>query len=214
MKALATRHTHPHKYPTAMDPAVRFRVASMAGPIAGGYALLASLAIALTLTLRDGLPWVYAAPWLSLTTLESVAASAVLGLLLAVLVVGGTRVTVRRYGWAQRLHVDLRPMAHGMSSWNIVVIATFSSLGEEFLFRGLVQPWVGVLPAAVLFGICHQVPGPARWVWVCWATAVGLAFGAIFAATGSLVGPLLAHAVINAINLTFLRDFDPLATDG
>jgi hypothetical protein len=39
-----------------------------------------------------------------------------------------------------------------------------------------------------------------------------MAFGAIFAATGSLLGPLLAHAVINAVNLIYLRDHDPLAS--
>jgi hypothetical protein len=36
-----------------------------------------------------------------------------------------------------------------------------------------------------------------------------LLLGAIFALTGSLVGPLLAHAIVNAANLTWLRDHDP-----
>jgi membrane protease YdiL (CAAX protease family) len=52
--------------------------------------------------------------------------------------------------------------------------------------------------------------GPSRWVWAGWATVVGLMLGAIFALTGSLVGPLLAHAVINAANLAYLRDHDPV----
>lgn len=184
----------------------------MAGPIAGGYALLASLATALAMALRDGVPWVYPAPWLELTTLEAVVSSTVLGLFVAVVVIGGTRLTVARYAWAKRLHVDLRPMAHGMSALHIVLVAVFSSLGEELLFRGLLQPFIGLLPTAVVFGFCHQMPGPARWVWVCWATAVGLAFGVVFAATGSLIGALVAHAVINAVNLTFLKNHDPLAT--
>lgn len=183
----------------------------MAGPIAGGYALLASLATALAIALRDGVPWAMPEPWLPLATIEGVAASTAMGLAVALVVILGTRVTVNRYAWAQRLHLDLRPMAHGMSSVHIVLIAFFSSLGEELLFRGLLQPWIGVLPTAVVFGLCHQMPGQAKWVWVCWATAVGLAFGLIFAATGSLVGALVAHAVINGVNLTFLRDHDPLA---
>lgn len=190
---------------------VRFSVASMAGRIAVGYALLASLAIALAIALRDGTPWIYPAPWLSLDPWVAQGASAGLGVLFALLVIIGTRITVAHFAWAQRLHLELRPMAHGLTAWQIVSIAFFSSLGEELLFRGLLQPWLTLLPTAVLFGLCHQVPGEARWVWACWATAVGLALGAIFAATGSLLGPLLAHAVINAINLTFLRDHDPLA---
>jgi hypothetical protein len=190
----------------------RFSVAPLAGRIAVGYALLASLATALALALREGVPWVYETPWLAWPALEALALSAGLGLGLALLVIIGTRVTVTRYSWAQRLHLDLRPIAHGLSLGNVVLIAGFSSLGEELLFRGLLQPWVGVLPASVIFGICHQVPGPSRWAWVCWATFVGMAFGAIFAATGSLLGPLLAHAVINAVNLIYLRDHDPLAS--
>jgi membrane protease YdiL (CAAX protease family) len=190
---------------------VRFSVASMAGRIAVGYALLASLAVALTLSLRDGYPWVYADPWVSWPPPLAFGASAGLGLVLALLVILGTRFTVARFAWAKRLHLDLRPIAHGLTLWQIVVIAFFSSLGEELLFRGLLQPWLTLLPTAVLFGLCHQVPGEARWVWACWATVVGLAFGAIFALTGSLLGALLAHAVINAVNLVFLRDHDPLA---
>jgi len=183
----------------------------MAGRIAVGYALLASLATALALALREGVPWVYAEPWFALDPTVGVAISAGLGLALALLVVLSTRLTVRRCAWAQRLHLELRPIAHGLTAWQIVLIAGFSSLGEELLFRGLLQPWIGLLPQAVLFGIAHQLPGESRWVWVCWSLLVGLACGAIFAATGSLVGPLIAHAVINAVNLAYLRDHDPLA---
>ena len=79
-----------------------------------------------------------------------------------------------------------------------------------FFFRGLLVPIVGVVPPALLFGLVHQMKGPSRWVWAGWATVVGLMLGAVFALTGSLVGPLLAHAVINAANLAYLRDHDPV----
>jgi membrane protease YdiL (CAAX protease family) len=42
-----------------------------------------------------------------------------------------------------------------------------------------------------------------------WATATGLLFALVFRATGSLVGPVVAHAAINAVNLRYLRDNDP-----
>jgi membrane protease YdiL (CAAX protease family) len=89
------------------------------------------------------------------------------------------------------------------------MLAGLSSLGEELLFRGLLTPYFGVLGSAALFGLAHQIKGRSRWVWVAWASAVGLALGAIFAATGTLVGPLLAHAIVNAANLAYLRDHDP-----
>jgi len=194
-----------------MPRGFRFSAANLAGRIAVGYALLAGLATALALALREGVPWVYESPWVRFEPWVALAVSAGLGLLLSALVIAGTRFTVARFPWAQRLHLELRPIAHGLTLWQVVVIAFFSSLGEELLFRGLLQPWLGVLPTSVVFGICHQIPGHSRWVWVCWATFVGMAFGAIYALTGSLLGALLAHAVINAVNLSYLRDHNPLA---
>jgi uncharacterized protein len=195
----------------SLGRAARPSVAPITGRIAVGYALLAALATALALALREGVPWSYPHPWLALAPIESWVVSGAMGLGAALLVIVSTRACATRFAWAQRLHLDLRPFAHGLALWQVVVIAGCSSLGEELLFRGLLMPWLGLLPAAVLFGVLHQVPGPARWVWVTWATAVGILFGAIFAASGSLIGPFVAHALINAVNLVFLRDYDPLA---
>jgi uncharacterized protein len=176
---------------------------------AGGYALLAVLATALALALRDGLPWVHPEPWLVEPPAVALPSSALLGLAVATAIIAFTRVTVKRFGWAQRLHAELRPVARELTLVQILVIAGLSSLGEELLFRGLLVPTVGIVLSALLFGAAHQIKGPSRWVWAGWATVVGLMLGTIFALTGSLVGPLLAHAVVNAANLTYLRDHDP-----
>jgi len=181
---------------------------------AGGYALLAALATMLALALRDGVPWVHPEPWLALPLELSLASSAALGLAVATLIVAFTRLAVPRFGWAQRLHSELRPVARELTLGQILVIAGLSSLGEELLFRGLLVPLLTVVPAAVVFGLAHQIKGPSRWIWAGWATAVGLMLGAIFALTGSLVGPLLAHAIVNAANLTYLKDHDPAGHPG
>ena len=148
------------------------------------YAVLAAVTTAITLALRDGLPWIHPEPWFPAPLAVSLSVSAALGLALATGAIAATRVTVTRFEWARRLH-------------------------EELLFRGLLLPWIGVVPAAILFGLAHQMKGPSRWVWVGWATVIGLGLGSIFALTGSLVGPLLAHAVVNGVNLVYLRDHDP-----
>jgi uncharacterized protein len=184
---------------------------------AGGYVLLAVLATALAVALRDGVPWVHPDPWIAELSPRDGAAplplalgsSALLGLTVATGIITFTRLTVPRFAWAQRLHAELRPVARDLTVGQILVIAGLSSLGEELLFRGLLVPLAGVVPAALLFGLAHQIKGPSRWVWTGWATAVGLLLGSVFALTGSLVGPLLAHAVVNAANLTYLRDHDP-----
>jgi uncharacterized protein len=99
--------------------------------------------------------------------------------------------------------------ARDLSLGHILLLAGLSSLGEELLFRGLLAPSIGVAMSAVLFGLAHQIAGPSRWVWVGWAAVIGAGLGAVFAATGSLLGPLLAHAVMNAANLAYLRDNEP-----
>jgi hypothetical protein len=177
--------------------------------IAASYVLLATLATGLALALRDGAPWVCPDPWLPLPPIQALVLSAVLGVVSAVAIIALTRVSVRHFAWAQRLHSELRPVARDLGVGQILMVAGLSSLGEELLFRGLLVPTVGVWLSAAAFGLAHQMRGPSRWVWAGWATGVGLLLGAIFAMTGSLVGPLLAHALVNAANLTYLRDHDP-----
>jgi hypothetical protein len=177
--------------------------------VAAGYSLLAALAVALTLIVRDSLPWVHPAPWVAMGDAVGLVSSAILGLALAAFVVVMTRVAVGRFQWARRLHAELRPVARDLTLGQILVVAGLSSLGEELLFRGFLTPLLGVPLSALLFGLAHQIKGPSRWVWVGWAMVVGAGLGAIFALTGSLVGPLLAHAVVNAVNLSYLRDHDP-----
>ena len=177
--------------------------------IVAGYALLAALATALAFALRDGPPWSHPDPWLPEPPEVALVLSAVLGVVTAVIVIALTRVTVRRFAWAQRLHSELRPVARDLGLGHILLVAGLSSLGEELLFRGVLVPAAGVWLAAGTFGFAHQLRGPSRWVWAGWATAVGLLLGSIFVLTGSLVGPLLAHALVNAANLAYLRDHDP-----
>jgi membrane protease YdiL (CAAX protease family) len=177
------------------------------------YGGMAALAVAVTFGLRDGPAWEHPAPWLTLRRPTAVALSAALGLALAAIAIAATRVVTVRFPWGRQLHRDLRPMACDLSLGHILLLAGFSSLGEELLFRGLLTPVIGVCTGAMLFGLAHQIAGPSRWVWVGWASVVGVGLGAVFAATGSLVGPLLAHAVMNAVNLAYLRDHEPHADD-
>jgi membrane protease YdiL (CAAX protease family) len=173
------------------------------------YALIAVAALALGLGFERPSLLTHPAPWLPLVGLESHAFSLVLGSAFAALVVVGTRVLVKNVGWAKNLHRDLRPMTLRLDGAGILAIASLSAVAEELVFRGLVLPWVGLLPQALLFGVAHaQLSGPSRWVWVAWASVVGLALGVIFQLSGSLVGPIVAHALINGLNLLYLKSHD------
>lgn len=134
--------------------------------------------------------------------------SLVLGVALAVATVGATRQFVRRWGWARALHSDLRPAIRGAGNGTILILGVASALGEELFFRGLLTSTFGLIASSLAFGLLHQMRGRVRWVWAAWATVMGLLFGALFLATGSLLGALVAHAAINVTNLRFLRDTD------
>jgi membrane protease YdiL (CAAX protease family) len=116
---------------------------------------------------------------------------------------------LRRAAWAQALHADLRPTVRDASNVTLWALAIASGTAEELLFRGFLVPLVGVVFSSLAFGALHQVRGPARWGWMGWATVMGFVFATTFGLTGSLVGPIFAHVVINAVNLRLLRDCDP-----
>lgn len=85
-----------------------------------------------------------------------------------------------------------------------LALAIASGLGEELLFRGALQPEVGLVIASVVFGAMHVVPRWPLLLWGLYAVAVGLAFGLAFEWTGSLWAPVIAHGVVNGVNLPLL----------
>src|SRR6266542_3822403 len=108
--------------------------------VAVAYALLGSLACALAVALRNGSPLSHPEPWLALDPAVRVGSSLLLGLALAVVLVASTRIAVRRWNWAQKLHSDLRPVARNLTVPSIVIIAVLSSFGEELFFHGFLTP--------------------------------------------------------------------------
>lgn len=172
---------------------------------AATYAVLTALGVGIALRMQGRLPLTHQQPWLQLEEAWSHGYSALIGLGLGGLAVLLTRLLVPRFGWAQRLHNDLAPVARSMSGAGILVLAALSAVAEELWFRGLLQSWIGLVPQALVFGIVHQVSGRSRWIWIVWAGVFGLLLGALFELTGSLLGPLVAHALINAANLHYLK---------
>ncbi len=149
------------------------------------------------------------APWLPTSGLEAVAASLLLGVAFAGLVIIVTRRLLQRAVWARALHGKLRPVFRDADDGALWAMAIASGVAEEMFFRGFLSVTIGVWLSSLVFGALHQVRGAGRWGWAASAFAVGVGMSVIYALTGELVGCIVAHILINALNLRYLRDHDP-----
>lgn len=176
--------------------------------VAGGYAMLAAAGLAGAVLSRGELPLLHPSPWLPLAEagysphLVGLAAGAFLALAL----IASTRFASARFVWARRLERDLAPLCRELDGGRVAVLALLSGVGEEVFFRGLLATLLGVVASSALFGLAHQLPGRSRWVWVAWATVAGLLFALVYRGTGSLVAPIVAHVLVNFVNLLQLRE--------
>lgn len=91
-----------------------------------------------------------------------------------------------------------------MERHEIVALALLSGFAEELFFRGAVQGAWGWFPATVLFTLLHTGPGSTYKAWTAFAGVAGLALAGLMLWRGNLLAPILAHVVVNAVNLNQL----------
>ncbi|MGE0787502.1 MAG: lysostaphin resistance A-like protein [Sandaracinaceae bacterium] len=173
------------------------------------YLPLGALGVAASIGLRED-PGLFrpARAWLELSGWTAHGVSLCLGLTLALVTIASTRALTRTTSWARRLHLSFREVLGELSGPSILALALASGLGEEAFFRGGLQPSLGFVLTSLLFGLVHVGPRRQFLAWTAWAVVMGFAFGAIFEATGSIVGPVVAHVGINYANLRFIVDHD------
>jgi uncharacterized protein len=90
--------------------------------------------------------------------------------------------------------------------WALALSLT-SGIGEELFFRGLLlglgsqflPVWAAVLGQAVLFAAFHPAPR-AAWGYTLWTGLIGLLFGVMTVASGSVIPTILAHYLFNHLN--------------
>jgi membrane protease YdiL (CAAX protease family) len=152
-------------------------------------------------------------PWLSPQRGLSAGLGLALGLVLALATIASTRWLVARTAWARELHLTLRAALLGLPAGRVAQLALLSSVSEELLFRGALMPALGLVGSSLLFGVLHVSPRGTFFAWSLWATVMGLAFGALFAASGTLLAPILAHALINYENMQYIIHYDPTPLD-
>lgn len=112
---------------------------------------------------------------------------------------------VRPVRAVRRVYRDLlKPAFAGIGAREVVVISFAAGIGEELLFRGVLQPEIGLIPASLVFGALHT-GGRGTLAFGCWVASMGAALGWLAAATGGLLAPILAHALYDAAALAYIR---------
>lgn len=112
---------------------------------------------------------------------------------------------LRRFVAAARtLEDELAALLAPLAVAEAVSLALISAVAEELFFRGALQGAIGYLPAAVLFALLHAGPGKGFRVWTLFALAGGLVLGALVALRGPLGGAIVAHVLVNGVNLVRL----------
>ncbi len=127
-----------------------------------------------------------------------------LGLALALGVVLFCRFAASQWQWAQLLNRSFRDVLGPLTNRDIWLLAVTSSIGEEMLFRGALTPWLGIWLQAAVFALLHIGPDRRFIPWTIFAALLGVVLGYLAMATGNLAGAIIAHFVINALNLRFI----------
>jgi uncharacterized protein len=102
----------------------------------------------------------------------------------------------------------VRPLFRKSSPLELAVISLLAGLGEEMLFRGVIQAalqgWLGPLPAlllaSALFGLLHPITA----TYVVLAAVLGLYLGGVWMLTGNLLVVIVTHALYDFVLLVYL----------
>lgn len=101
---------------------------------------------------------------------------------------------------------ELAPvLVDGSRRRDLVLVSAASGIGEEVLFRGALQPMLGLVLASLLFGMMHVGPDRRYLIWTLWAVGAGFLFGFLYIWTGGLLAPISAHIIHNAATLLLWR---------
>ena len=119
-----------------------------------------------------------------------------------------------RSGWSPLARIRaimdelLPPLFAGCRLPELALIAAAAGVGEELLFRGLIQSWLvdrlglaaGLVGAGVAFGALHAITPAYAMI----AGLMGTYLGLVWVGTGNLLAPIVAHGLYDLLVLAYL----------
>ena len=106
----------------------------------------------------------------------------------------------------------LIPLFAKCNLFQFVLISLAAGIGEEMLFRGLIQSglqqwldrpsglWIALGVASVVFGLAHMV----SMTYAVIAALIGAYLGALLIVSGNLLTPIVAHGLYDFVALVYL----------
>ena len=85
------------------------------------------------------------------------------------------------------------------------LLAALSGIGEELLFRGGLQPYLGLYATSLLFGIIHIGPNGRMNLWTVWCVFAGLVLGWLYESLGTLWPVIMIHFLVNFSSFLSIR---------
>ena len=82
-----------------------------------------------------------------------------------------------------------------------IYISLLAGLTEEILFRGLLQPLLGITITSVLFGAAHFI----TFGYFLLATSIGFFLGGVFYYSGNIFVPITVHTLYNIFAFSLLK---------
>lgn len=125
---------------------------------------------------------------------RALALAALLGLLTA----GTSALLYEQWPWLrERLDPEIFRAVAAVPSVPWLFVAVVASAAEEILFRGALQPVIGILPATALFAFLHFFMQRRLAAYCVMAFVMGLVLAAVYAWTGSLGAAMAMHIMHN-----------------
>lgn len=118
-----------------------------------------------------------------------------------------------RSSWpvATRIREDLDrilPLLRNCTVLDLLVISVLAGAGEEALFRGVFQPFlggfIGHVPALILVAVLFGAVHPVSFAYAFFAAAIGLYLGAIQLWLDNLLVPAVIHGLYDFVALVYL----------
>ncbi len=108
----------------------------------------------------------------------------------------------RAHPSARRLEDRLTELIGPVDVSEVLALALLSGFAEELFFRGAVQAAWGWVVATVLFALAHPGPDRGYGLWTLFVGLAGLALAGLVEWRGNLLAAMVAHTLINAVNLS------------